>query len=116
MPYASVEKIFKIAVCIPEEFVEMLTEKINSSMTQIYPGYDMVFSMAMVRGMWRPLPGSDPYDGDIGVTKTAEEIRVEFAVREEDLERVIRTIADVHPYEEPAIDVFPMYAWKSVIR
>jgi hypothetical protein len=116
MQYAGVEKIFKIAVYIPEEFVDMLTEKVNSSMTQIYPGYDMVFSMTKVTGMWRPLPGSDPYDGEIGVTKTAEEIRVEFAIRGEDLEPVIRTIADVHPYEEPAIDIFPMYAWKSVIR
>ncbi|NCA74608.1 MAG: hypothetical protein EOM93_07195 [Gammaproteobacteria bacterium] len=110
------EQIFKIAVNIPEEFLKDLTERINSSMSQIYQGYDMVFSLAKVTGMWRPLPGSDPYDGEVGILKTAEEVRVEFAVREEDLEPVIRTIADVHPYEEPAIDVFPMYAWKSVIR
>lgn len=85
-------------------------------MTQVYPGYDMVFSLADVTGMWRPLDGSDPYNGKIGSLTTAEEIRVEFAVREGDLKRVIESIVSVHPYEEPAIDIIPMIAWKSIIR
>ncbi|MDN5358054.1 MAG: hypothetical protein AB7D42_04090 [Candidatus Methanomethylophilaceae archaeon] len=110
------DRIFKIAVNIPEEFVKDLTEKVNFSMTQIYPGYDMVFSLTKVTGMWRPLQGSDPYKGEAGTLTTANEIRVDFAVREDDLKSAIESIISVHPYEEPAIDVIPMYAWKSFIR
>ena len=110
------DRIFKIAVNIPEEFLKDLTEKINSSMSQVYPGYDMVFSLTKVTGIWRPLQGSDPYNGETGKLTTAHEIRVEFAAREDDLKSVIESIISVHPYEEPAIDVIPMYAWKSFIR
>ena len=110
------DHIFKIAVYIPEEFVKELTEKINCSMAPIYSGYDMTFSMTDVTGTWRPLEGSHPYRGNKNELSIADEIKVEFAVRESDLERVIETIVSVHPYEEPAIDIIPMYAWKSVIR
>ncbi|MGI5965003.1 MAG: hypothetical protein ACOX8L_04035 [Candidatus Methanomethylophilaceae archaeon] len=108
------EKIYKISVAIPKEYVKELTEKVNSAMTQIYPGYDMVFSMWEAEGMWRPLEGSDPYNGETGKITKAKETIVQFAVKEEDLQRAIGTVVQVHPYEEPAIDVIPIIPWKSV--
>lgn len=108
------KKIYKISVAVPAEFVKELTERVNSVMTQVYPGYDMVFSMWEAEGMWRSLEGSDPYNGEIGKITTVKEMIVQFAVREEDLPRVVETVADVHPYEEPGIDVVPMIPWKSV--
>ncbi len=110
------DHIFKIAVYIPEEFVKELTERINGSMTPIYPGYDMAFSMTKVTGTWRPLEGSRPFLGNKNELSIAEEIKVEFAARKDDLKKVIETIVSVHPYEEPGIDVIPMYPWKSVIQ
>ncbi len=110
------EQIFKIAVYIPEGFVEELTERVNVSMAPIYPGYDMAFSMIKVTGMWRPLEGSRPFLGNKNELSVVEEIKVEFAVREDDLKKVIETIVSVHPYEEPGIDVIPMYPWKDIIQ
>lgn len=110
------ERVFKISVYIPEEFVKELSEKVNEQIKPLYPGYDSAFSMTKVTGVWRSLEGSDPFIGKIGEISVEEEIKVEFSVREEDLENVIRTIVSVHPYEEPAIDVIPMYAWKSIIQ
>ncbi len=110
------DNIFKIVVYIPEEFVKELTEGVNGSMLPIYPKYDMTFSMTKVIGMWRPLDGSDPFIGDKNKISTVEEIKVEFAVRKNDLKKVIEKIVSVHPYEEPGIDIIPMYAWKSVIQ
>lgn len=110
------DHIFKIAVYIPKEFVKELTEKVNKSMSPIYSGYDMAFSTTKVTGMWRPLEGSDPYIGNKNEISVADEIKVEFAIRENDLKKVIETVVSVHPYEEPGIDIIPMYAWKSVIQ
>ncbi len=110
------ERVFKISVYIPEEFVKELSEKVNEQIKPLYPGYDSAFSMIKVTGVWRSLEGSDPFIGKTGEISVEEEIKVEFSVREEDLENVIRTIVSVHPYEEPAIDVIPMYAWKSIIQ
>ena len=32
-----------------------------------------------------------------------------------DLEKVLETIVSIHPYEEPVIDVVPMYSYKDFI-
>ena len=107
--------IFKIAVYIPDEFLNELTVKINDSMEPIYPGYDMTFSMTEVTSMWRPLEGSDPFIGDTGEISVEKETKVEFSVKGKDLRNVIDTIVSVHPYEEPAIDIIPMHSWKDII-
>ena len=107
--------IFKIGVNIPGEFLEKLMDSVNSVMEPVYPNYDRTFMYWPVKGTWRPLPGADPYNGTIGKIEVADEMRVEFAVKEKDLRKVISVIADVHPYEEPAIDVIPMYGWKGFI-
>jgi len=104
--------IYKIGVNIPGEYLEKLMDAVNSVMDPVYPKYDRTFMYWPVKGTWRPLPGSDPFNGTVGEIEVADEMRLEFAVLEKDLERVISTIADVHPYEEPAIDVIPMFSWK----
>ena len=37
------------------------------------------------------------------------EFRVEFLVGEDSLERVIRSLKENHPYEEPAYDIIKLY-------
>ncbi|MDR1404820.1 MAG: hypothetical protein LBJ20_04570 [Candidatus Methanoplasma sp.] len=90
-------------------------DAVNGSMEQIYPGYDRVFSVAATEGTWRPLEGSDPYIGKTGEIVREEELRIDFAVRAEDLRNVIKAIRNVHPYEEPCIDIVPMLLWKDFI-
>ena len=107
--------LYKIGVNIPEEFLEEMMDSVNDSIDPVYPGYDHTFSYWKVTGTWRPLPGSEPFLGDIGKIEVAEEMRVEFAVREKDLRPAIEAVRRVHPYEEPAIDVTTMIGWKSVI-
>ena len=108
-------EVYKVGVNVPEEFLERLMDAINGSMSPVYPKYDRTFSYWRVKGTWRPLEGADPYDGRIGEISVADEIRLEFAVRLEDLESVVSAIHRVHPYEEPAIDVIPMMPWKDLI-
>ena len=101
---------------IPPEFSDELMDEVTRSIEPLYPKYDRTFYTHPVKGTWRPLPGSDPYDGEIGKVQTADELRIEFAVREEYLQAAVEAVRRVHPYEEPAIDVIPMLGWKSVIR
>lgn len=107
--------IYKIGVNIPEEFLERLMDSVNDVLEPLYPNYDRTYMYWPVKGTWRPLPGANPYNGTIGKIEVADEMRVEFAVKKKDLEKVIATISDVHPYEEPAIDVIPMVSWRSII-
>ena len=38
-----------------------------------------------------------------------EELKVEVTIRREQLHEVMRAIRDVHPYEEPVVNVIPLY-------
>ena len=107
--------IFKIGVNIPAEFLQTLMDSINDNMESLYPLYDRTFNYWSVKGTWRPLPGSTPYNGSVGKIVLADEMRIEFTVKKKDLKKVIAIIRDVHPYEEPVIDIIPMIEWKRII-
>lgn len=107
--------MLKVAVSVPESHLQAVMDALDGVVNPIYPGYDHVFSWWPVKGCWRPLEGSSPYDGRIGEITVADEVRLEFAVKKEDLGAAVEAVRRAHPYEEPAIDVIPMIPWKSVI-
>lgn len=106
---------YKISLTIPADRADELMDAVNGAMQQIYPGYDRVFSLTGTVGTWRSLEGSDPFIGKAGEISVEEEVRIDFAVKAEDLKEVILAVRRVHPYEEPAIDIMPMILWKDVI-
>ncbi len=106
---------YKIAVNVPAGTERGFMDSLEEAMGALYPGYGRCFSYWDVKGTWRAAEGSHPYSGEIGKVEVADEVRVEFAVREEDLEAVVRRIEEVHPYEEPVVDVIPMVAWRDAL-
>jgi len=109
------DEVFKVSVNVPDEYLEKLMDSINSVMGPVYPGYDRTFSYSRVTGTWRPLKGSSPYKGTIGRIEVSEEIELNFVVKKKDLKNVIDTIVDIHPYEEPAIDVTKVFCRKDIV-
>ena len=92
-----------------------MMDAIDAIIEPFYPGYRRTFSITEVTGTWKPLKGSHPYMGRPGQIETVQEHKIEFIVKENDLKKVLLKIREIHPYEEPAIDVMPTYAWKSMI-
>lgn len=106
---------YKISVAIPADHMNELMDAVNGSMGQMYPGYDRAFSITETKGTWRSLEGSDPFIGRIGEISVVDEVRIDFAIKADDLRKVVLAIRKVHPYEEPAIDILPLIEWKGVI-
>lgn len=92
-----------------------MMDAIDSVIEPFYPGYRRCFCITECKGTWVAQEGSDPYLGKIGEIEVAEEIKLEFMIREEFLRTVLKKISEVHPYEEPAIDVIPCYGWRSCL-
>ncbi|MDR3206193.1 MAG: divalent cation tolerance protein CutA [Candidatus Methanoplasma sp.] len=107
------KQLFKISVNIPEEFADALMDAVTAAMNPVFPNYDRVFATSRVTGTWRPLPGAKPYDGSVGEITKAEEIRIEFRTTEKDLSAVLRKIKEIHPYEEPVVDVDAATDWNA---
>ena len=111
----SKEQIYKICVYIPVDYSDKLMASIDEIVEPLYPGYRRTFAIQEVTGTWKPMKGSRPFIGRPGVIEKVQEHKIEFAVRERDLKNVLMRIKEVHPYEEPMIDVSPTYAWKSML-
>ena len=54
--------------------------------------------------------GAAPAVGGVGEEELVPEYRVEIVVPEEALAAAVAALRDVHPYEEVALDVYPLHA------
>jgi len=99
----------KLEIYIPNSHFEPLREALRSAGAGAAGNYDSVLSYSPVKGCWRPLPGANPYNGEIGVLCEADEYKVEVCCAVGALRQTIESIRVVHPYEEPVINVIPLF-------
>lgn len=70
--------------------------------------YDYVISFSFVKGYWRPLEESTPFNGSVGEISYGTECKMEFSCLYKNIEEVKNIIRSFHPYEEPVISVLPL--------
>ena len=71
--------------------------------------YDQCLSYSPVTSFWRPLAGTHPYLGAENTLCQAEEFKVEVTCRTEQVDEILQAVKAAHPYEEPVINVIPLY-------
>ncbi|MBR3624665.1 MAG: cytochrome C biogenesis protein [Selenomonadaceae bacterium] len=99
----------KLEIFIPESHLPPLREALQSVGAGCLGNYDSCLSYSKVTGAWRPLKGSHPYLGEEGEISEAEEIKVEVNINAENLNKTLNAIYEVHPYEEPLVNVIPIF-------
>ncbi|WP_412067682.1 Nif3-like dinuclear metal center hexameric protein [Rubrivirga sp. IMCC43871] len=57
-------------------------------------------------GRFRPEMGASPAVGTVGEAESVEEMRIEAVLPQWAVRGAVRAVAQAHPYEEPAIDVY----------
>ncbi len=70
--------------------------------------YDNCAFIASGIGVFRPLEGAKPAQGEVGKLERVGEARIEVTVAGDLLEKVISAVKQVHPYEEPVIDIYKL--------
>jgi len=100
--------VVKIELFIPDQFVEILRDELNKINVGHIGNYDNCISITNVRGYWRPLVGANPYDGEIGKISEGTESKIEVNCKWEDVENALRVIRNIHPYDEPLINIVPL--------
>ncbi len=101
-------KHVKLEIFIPVENVDGLRRALADAGAGIFGNYDHCCSVTPVRGYWRPLEGANPYDGTVGEVSEGHEGKVEVNCPRAILPQVMRAIRQVHPYEEPLINIIPL--------
>ena len=99
----------KLEIFIPETHLSELRMALQLIGAGKIGNYDCCLAYSHVTGTWRPLKGSQPYIGTCNEICEAPEIKVEVNIQKEALQETLKAIREVHPYEEPVINVIPLY-------
>ena len=102
------EKLVKLVIFVPSEHAGALRKAIAEAGAGHIGNYDSCSFSSPGVGRFRPLEGSDPFIGSKGVVEEVREEKVETICTESKLKEVLVAVKAAHPYEEPAIDIFPL--------
>jgi len=98
----------KIVVFVPETHTNIVREAMGKAGAGKIGDYSYCTFSSKGIGRFRPDTGASPHIGEIGKFEEVVEERIETVCEEDKLKDVLRAIKEVHPYEEPATDVYPL--------
>jgi len=101
--------LFKIVVTVPSgPDADAVRQAMGEAGAGKIGNYSFCSFTLRGTGRFRPEEGAQPAIGSVGRIEEVEEDRIETVCDRERLEAVLAAIRSVHPYEEPAIDVYPI--------
>jgi hypothetical protein len=106
-------EMVKLEIFIPPETLPRLQEALASAGAGRIGNYDHCLSYSQVVGIWRPLEGANPTSGLIGQVNQANEFKVEVNCSTDLLPQVLHAIRQIHPYEEPVINIISLISFES---
>ncbi|SRR5258708_4562619 len=104
---------YKIEIFLPEQYIDAIREAMNTAGACHVGNYDNCLNYMPVHGFWRPLEGAHPFKGTIREINKGTEYKIETVCDDEHLEAAIAAARKAHPYEEPLINIIPLYDMQS---
>lgn len=105
---AARKKQHKVVVFVPPEDLGHVLNAAFSAGAGKIGNYTSCSFRGAGTGTFFPADEAQPYTGDVGMLNSVKEERVEFIVDDELVTAVLSAVREFHPYEEPAIDVYPL--------
>lgn len=101
-------KQYKIVIYVPESHADAVRAALGNAGAGRIGNYShCTFSVKGI-GRFKPEQGAAPAIGAVGKLEAVPEERIETVCREDRLAAAIQAIRRAHPYEEPALDVYPI--------
>lgn len=98
----------KIIVTVPYENVEEVREAICSEGAGVIGEYSYCSISTKCIGTFKPNDNAKPYIGEKNKLEFVQEEKIETICDINIVKRVLKKLREVHPYEEPAIDIVPL--------
>jgi dinuclear metal center YbgI/SA1388 family protein len=105
-----VHAAFKLVTFVPADRVDAVASALARAGAGSIGDYTECSSRTAAVGTFLGGAETNPAVGSRGNLERVEEIRLEMVCPKSALGRVARVMRDVHPYEEPAWDVYPLAA------
>jgi dinuclear metal center YbgI/SA1388 family protein len=98
----------KVVVFAPREAAARLHTALAGAGAGSIGRYEACAFVGGGEGLFRPLAGARPARGTVGRLQRVAEVRLEMIADASSLPAVLAAARGAHPYEEPAIDVYPL--------
>ena len=98
----------KIIVTVPKENTDEVRNAMFNEDAGIIGNYTHCSMSTKCIGTFKPNDSAKPYIGENNKLEYVEEDKLEVVCPTEKVNSVISKIREVHPYEEPAIDIIPL--------
>lgn len=102
------ETLYKLVVFIPEDYFPEVRKTILDNGAGHIGNYSHTSFSTAGEGTFKPLTGSKPFKGEKGNFNEVEELKLETIIPENRVNKVIRAMLKVHPYEEVAYDIYSL--------
>ncbi len=101
-------KKVQITVTVPFSHVDIVRNAIWGIGAGIIGEYTNCSLASKVIGTFKPSLSAKPFIGENNELEFVEEEQLEFRCNVEEVKKVVQKIREVHPYEEPAINIIPL--------
>jgi len=98
----------KIAVFTPLSHADIVRKVLADAGAGHIGKYDSCSFSSRGTGRFRPLKGTKPFIGETGKVEAVEEEKIEVICEAKELKFILHQLRKIHPYEEPAIDIYPL--------
>ena len=101
-------KKVKIVVTVPPDNTEEVRNAICNEGAGIIGNYTHCSMITKCIGTSKPSDEANPYIGEKNRLEFIEEDKLEVMCDINIVKKVLKKLREVHPYEEPAIDIIPL--------
>jgi hypothetical protein len=102
-------KLVKLVFFAPSTHADIVRKAMGDAGAGQMGNYAHCTFSSKGHGRFMPLKGAHPTIGKVGKLEIVEEERIETLCPREKVNAVIDAIKKVHPYEEPAYDIIPLF-------
>lgn len=100
--------LLKLVTFVPESHAEIVRQVLFNAGSGCIGNYDSCSFNMKGEGSFRAKEGTNPFCGQIGDLHTEPEVRIETILPLSLKNSVTKALFSVHPYEEPAFDLYPL--------
>ncbi len=106
--------MYKLNFYVPETHLEIVKNALFEKGAGHYKHYDLCCWQVPGEGQFRPLHHSQPFLGLLNQLEKVIEYKVEMICPESAIKEIVQTLLAVHPYEEPAYEIFKMLSLAEI--
>ena len=102
------EQLLKLAVYVPEDYVEQVRDALGQAGAGHIGEYSHCSFATQGTGAFKPLEGTQPFIGNKHEITFVDEVKLETIIEQKHAAMILKHMISAHPYEEAAYDLYPV--------